>query len=328
MNAWKRIARALLALLTVTIIGTVGYIVLGFGPLNALYQTVTTVTTVGFREIEPIGTSGKIFTIVLIIGGVGTALYTLSAVLEVLVEGQLREVFGRKRMERDIERLSGHTIVCGWGRVGRTFGHYTEGLGHDVVIIDEDEARLADCPHPNIVGDATADEVLEQAGIARARAVVAAVADDAANLFIVISAKALRPDVFVVARVRSERNEAKLLSAGADRVVNPQQIGGARMAAFVLQPHVAEFLDVVMHDGSLEFRLGELEVTESSGMAGQTLRETRLRERTGAMVLAMRTPGGEFLTNPPATTPLRPGHVLIAVGTEDQLGDLRRAVQS
>lgn len=324
-GAIRRVRLALVALTGVLAIGTVGYIALGFGALDALYQTVTTVFTVGFREVEPLDARGQVFTILLIIIGVGTALYALGALLELLIEGQLREIVGRRRMERDIERMEGHTVVCGWGRVGRTITQYSVGVGESVVVIDHDEARLADCPFPSVLGDATDDSVLERAGVTRCKAIVAAVADDASNLFIVISARAIRPDAFLVARVRSERNEAKMLQAGADRVVNPQQIGGARMAAFVHQPHVAEFLDVVMHDGSLEFRLAELTVTPTSAIAGQTLREAHLRDRTGALVLAIRTPTGEFLTNPPANTTLEPGHVLIAVGTESQLAELQSA---
>lgn len=316
---------ALIGLAVVMLVGTVGYSSFGFSPLDALYQTVTTVFTVGFQEVHPLSPGGRIFTICLILGGVGVALYALGAMLELIIEGQLREIVGRRRMERDIHRLDGHTIICGWGRVGQTIAQYSAGVGEAFVVIDRDPDRLAECLYPSVLGDATDDAVLERAGIERAKAVVAAVSDDAANLFIIVSARAINPDAFLVARARSGRNEPKMLRAGANRVVNPQQIGGARMAAFVHQPHVAEFLDVVMHDGSLEFRLAELTVTATSSIAGRTLRDTRLRERTGALVLAMRTPGGAFVTNPPATTSLEPGHVLIAVGTEAQLAELRAA---
>ena len=325
VSAWRRVQVALAGLAAVVVVGTIGYASFGFGILDALYQTVTTVFTVGFQEVHPFSPGARVFTIFLIIGGVGVALYALGSMLELLIEGQLREIVGRRRMERDIHRLEGHTIICGWGRVGQTIARFSGGVGESVVIVDRDPDRLAECLHPSVLGDATDDEVLERAGITRAKAVVAAVADDAANLFIIVSARAINPDAFLVARARSERNESKMLRAGANRVVNPQQIGGARMAAFVHQPHVAEFLDVVMHDGSLEFRLAELLVTADSAIAGQTLRDTMLRQRTGALVLAIRTPAGEFVTNPPATTALEPGHVLIAVGTEAQLTELRAA---
>lgn len=325
VTPWRRLGIALSLLTLVIATGTSGYIVLGFAPLDALYQTVTTVTTVGFREVEPLDATGQLFTIVLILGGAGTVLYTLGAMLEILIEGQLRDILGRRRMERDIKTLSGHTIVCGWGRVGTTIAQYISGTGSGVVVVDEDPDRLATCPHPSVLGDATSDDVLERAGIERASALVAAVAEDAGNLFVVLSARALRPDLFIVARVRSQDSESKMLRAGANRVVNPQQIGGARMAAFVSQPHVAEFLDVVMHDGSLEFRLGEIPVGAGSPAAGRSLRDAHLRDQTGALILAIRTADGGFLTNPSPATELEPGHVLIAVGTQSQLDSLRHA---
>ena len=159
--------------------------------------------------------------------------------------------------------------MCGWGRVGRTIAQYLEGLGQSVVVVDSSEDRLEGCTFPAVCGDATSGDSLDLAGVSRAKSVVAAVADNAENLFIVVSARALRPDLFIVARIRSEQNETKMLRAGADRVVNPQQIGGARMAAFVHQPHVAEFLDVVMHDGSLEFRLADDEPASEYDLVGR-----------------------------------------------------------
>jgi voltage-gated potassium channel len=318
---WRRLALAVAALVAVMVAGTVGYVVLGFGLLDAIYQTVTTVTTVGFREVEPLSSAGKIFTIVLIIVGVGTALYTLSVGIEVLLEGHLPEVFGRRRMERKITSMRDHVVVCGWGRVGKAIARDLGAMGGRAVVIDMDATRLEGAPHPSVVGDATDDQVLERAGIRRARAVVAALATDAGNLFVTLSARALRPELFIVARVRLEENEDKLLRAGADRVVNPQSIGGARMAAFVLQPHVTEFLDVVMHERGVEFRLEEISVPERSPIEGYSIREAHIRDRTGALVLALRDQSGSFTTNPPPETLIRAGQVMIAIGTP---GDLQK----
>jgi voltage-gated potassium channel len=310
----------------VFIIGTVGYIVLGFSVLDAAYQTVTTVATVGFREVEPLDEVGKVFTIILILVGVGTALYTFSVVLETLFEGHLRELFGRRRMERQIESLSGHVIVCGWGRVGRAIGYELTAAESQLVIVDRDPERVAEVAIPTVLGDATEDRVLEAAGLSRARALVAALDSDAGNLFVTVSARSLRPDLFIVARARVEESEEKLRRAGADRVVNPQSIGGARIAAFVLQPHVTEFLDIVMHDRALQFRLEEVVVPKESSIAGQSIRDSHLRDRTGALVLALRDPDGTFNTNPSPDTTIRAGHVLIAIGTADELTALERAM--
>jgi voltage-gated potassium channel len=326
VGIWRRLLLAVAALTTVLVVGTIGYVALGFGLLDALYQTVTTVATVGFREVRPLSTIGKIFTIGLILVGVGTALYTFGVVLETLIEGRLFEAFGRRRMERAIAGMNDHVVVCGWGRVGHAISRYVAGAGQAIVIVDTDAARLADVGHPSVVGDATDDATLLRAGVDRARALVAAVDTDAANLFVTLSARALKRDLFIVARARMDTTEEKLLRAGADRVVNPQSIGGARMAAFVLQPAVAEFLDVVMHDGSLEFRLEEIVVPDHSSLVGSTIRDTQLRDRTGALVLAIRGADGQFVTNPAPDAKLAGGQLLIAIGTVVQLEALSEMV--
>jgi voltage-gated potassium channel len=320
-----RLGLGLLALIIVG--GTVGYVLLGLGFLDALYQTVTTISTVGFREVEPFDEGAKIFTIVLVLAGVGTALYTLSVLIETLVEGRVTDLFGRRRMQRRINELRGHVVVCGWGRVGRTIASFVEGAGREVVVVDRDPDRVAKVPHPVVEGDATDDVILKAAGLERAHALIAALDTDAGNLYVTLSGRALAPNLFIVARARVESAEAKLAQAGADRVVNPQKIGGARMAAFALQPHVAEFLDVVMHDGSLEFRIEEVDIPPGSALAGQSLRDAHLRDRTGALVLAMRDGAGAFNTNPPPDTRMETGQVLIAIGTGAQLASLSEAVR-
>lgn len=322
----RRVRVGLVLFGAVLVGGTVGYVALGFPLLDAAYQTVTTVTTVGYREVRPLTTVGKVFTMALILSGVGTALYTFGLLLEVLIEGELRDVFRRRRMEREIERLSGHVIVCGWGRVGREVARFLAGAGERVVVVDRDPDRLAlAATHLQVLGDATDDETLRRAGVARARALVAALDTDADNLFVTVSSRALRPDLVIIARARDESSEAKLLRAGATRVVNPQRIGGGRMAAFARQPHVVDFLDVVMHDGSLEFRLEEVAVPPESPLSGCTLRDAQIRDRTGALVLAIRSPDGTFATNPSPETAIRPGDILIAIGTTAQLAALREA---
>lgn len=320
----RRILLALAMVLVVILAGTIGYVVLGFGLLSAVFQTVTTITTVGFREVRPLHEAGEIFTIVLILAGVSTVLYAFGLMLETLVEGHLRHDFERRRMERTIAKMTGHTIVCGWGRVGRAVGGYLAGQGADVVVVDADPARIATIPHPALVGDVTDDEVLRRAGLMRAGALVAAINTDAENVYITLSARALRPDLVIVARARTEESESKLLRAGATRVVNPQRIGGQRIAAAALQPYVVEFLDVVMHDGGLEFRLEEVAISADSWLAGRRLSEANLGE-IGALVLALRDRDGMFVANPPMHTPLESGYVLIAIGTQPQLSALEQA---
>jgi voltage-gated potassium channel len=314
---WSAIAFAIVILL-----GTVGYAALGFGLLDAAYQTVTTITTVGFREVEPLSAVGQVFTMVLILLGVGTALYALGVTVETLLEGQLHQARRRRQMDRRIAGLHGHVVVCGWGRVGKAIARQVAMAGKPVVVVDHDADRLEGIDHLYVVGDATDDAVLLEAGLERATALIAAIDTDAENLYVTLSGRSLRSDLFIIARARDDASDQKLRRAGADRVVNPQAIGGARMAAFVSQPHVAEFLDVVMHGTQYEFRLEEVPVTEGSSLAGTTLRAAAIRERTGAMVLALRGSNGEFVTNPSADTVVGPGQVLIAIGTSDELAEL------
>jgi voltage-gated potassium channel len=322
----RRIGRALLAFALVLIVGTVGYVVLGFGTLNAFYQTVTTVTTVGFREVEPLSATGQIFTIVLILLGAGTALYTFGVVLEALIEGHLRQQLGRWRMDRQISQMSGHIIVCGWGRVGSSSAEYLSSIGKSIVVVDRDPGRLRDVKHPTVLGDVTDDHVLETAGIARAHALITALDTDADNVYVTLSCRALRPDLVIIARARTEGSKSKLLRAGADRVVNPQRIGGRRMAVFALQPHVSEFLDVVMHDETLDSRIEEIEVTSMSLLAGKTLEHAELSTVTGVLLLGVRSATGQFIANPPPDTCLDLHTILIALGTSTQLDAARRYV--
>lgn len=307
---------------TVFVVGTLGYWAFGLSLLDATYQTVTTITTVGFRELAVFGTAEKLFTMALIVVGVGTVLYTFTLAVQVVVEGQLREFVGRRRMDRELSKISGHTVVCGWGRVGRAVAADLARSGHPVVVVDMDAVRVADVEHPVVVGDATLDSTLRAAGIERASSLIAALEGDAENLFVTLSGRSLNPKLFIVARARQDESVSKFVNAGADRVVNPQELGAARMASFVARPHVAEFVDVVMHERSLEFRMQEFDVPPQSIIAGRTLKEANLRESSGALVLALRSPDGEFTTNPTGDTRIEPHHIIIAVGTDDDLGRL------
>lgn len=322
-DPWRPVRRGFSALVLVVVLGTVGYVLLGLSLLDALYQTVTTVSTVGFREVGDVDGAWKGFTIVLILLGTGTVLYTLTVTLETLLEGRITDHLRRRRMNRDIATMQGHVVVCGYGRIGRRVAHDLSAAGRQVVVVDKGE-HVTRAPHPFVQGDATDDAVLDAAGMARAATLVAALSGDSDNVYVTLSARAARPDLFIIARARLESAEDKLLQAGADRVVNPQLIGGSRVAALTLQPHVVEFLDVVMHDGPLEFRLEEVVVPTGSPLVGRSIRDADIRERTGAMVLGLRQPDGAFTANPAPDTPVAAGQVLIVIGTDDQLAALRR----
>ncbi len=325
-SAQRIFRRSLAGLGAVLVLGTVGYLVLGLGPLDAVYQTVTTVTTVGFQEVVPFGTAEKIFTIVLVLVGVGVVLYTLTALLGLAIEGYLGNAWERRRMERDLGRLQDHAIVCGWGRVGRAAAHQLARSGQPVVVVDTDDNRLGGCPYPSVTGDASNDDVLKRCGIAHAKTLVACLDTDAASLYVTLTARAIKPSLIIIARSRTPDAEQKLRRAGADRVVDPQRIGGTRMAAFALQPHVVDFLEIAMHDADVEFRLEEVQVAHGSVLAGSSVRQARIHEGDGALIMALRQhDGGGFVTNPPGEVVMGPGDVVIAIGTEAQLDNLRRS---
>lgn len=319
----RRLWASLIALGVVMAIGTVGYMAFGYSLLDAVFQTVTTITTVGFGEVHPFGPGEKVFTIVLLFLGVATAAYAAGVLIESLVEGYLGGAFRRRKMEKEIGSMRDHVIVCGWGRVGTAIARFLRSGPAGVVVVDTSLERLQTVEGPYVHGDATDEEVLRAAGIDRARALITALNADADNLYVTLTGRSMRPDLFIVSRAASKPAVAKLRQAGADRVVDPQDLGGVRMAALALQPHVAEFLDIVMQEDNLAFRLEQVEIPAGSPLAGQTLRSARVHEHTGALVLAMREPGGSFRTNPSPTAQIVPGEVLIVIGDAQQVERLR-----
>ena len=324
VDPWRPVRRGFLALGLVVVAGTIGYLLLGLSLLDALYQTVTTVSTVGFREVGESTGAWKVFTMALILVGAGTVLYTLTVTLETLIEGRLTDHLRSRRMTREIEQMSDHVVVCGWGRIGRKAAADLAAAGRTVVVIDRDE-RVRESSLPFLVGDATDDAVLAAAGLDRASTLIAALTSDSDNVYLTLTARSTRPDLFIIARARVESAEARLVQAGADRVVNPQAIGGSRVAALTLQPHVVEFLDVVMHDGSIEFRLEEVHLPVDSPLVGRSIREANIRDETGAMVMGLRELDGTFLANPGPEIVLSAGQVLIGIGTPSQLTSLKAA---
>lgn len=330
MTSLRSIRRAVLVLAGVIVFGTVGYLLLGFSLMGALYQTVTTVSTVGFREVEEFGPAEQVFTMVLIACGVGAVLYNLGVVFEAVTEGHLKDQLRRRRMDREIDRMSGHVVVFGFGRVGRAAYEHLRQTDGDVVVVDRDREQFAHLPEgsPHVIGDVTDDDVLRAAGVDRARSVIVALDSDADTVYATLSARALGPDLVVVSRASSPDARRKIELAGASRVVNPQGIGGRRMAVYALQPEVSEFLDVVVHDEGLDFQLREVHVEDSSPLRDRTVGQVDLPGTTGALLLALRqAPGEPFRPSPGADEPLPAGAVLIVLGTSaelDAVGELVR----
>jgi voltage-gated potassium channel len=310
-------------------VGTVGYHVFEhMTVLEALYMTVITLSTVGFGEVHPLSPFGRLFTIGLIFCGVSTVAWALGIIVEAFVGEQMRSVLWRRRMEHVIERLYQHYIICGHGRMGGQIGIELSRRGLAFVVIDQDTEAVESLQAQGILyvqGDATSDQVLRTAGVAKARGLATALTSDADNALVVISAKGLNPNIHVVARASNSETEEKLLRAGADRVVTPYTIGGQRMALGMLQPAVNEFLNSVVFDAEKHTELGELEVQETSEFAGKTLRDSCLREQWGAIVVAIKTIEGDWILSPMANTILRTGDSLILVANARRLRELQRA---
>ncbi len=325
----RRLAIAFCVLCTVLVGGVVGYVLIeGWSLLDALYMTVITVATVGFREVHPLSDAGRLFTIGLILSGIGALGYSVGVVVEFMVEGHLFGMVEMRRTERKLSGMRDHFIVCGFGRVGEEVAKGFAEAGADFVVIERDADRAAECESEGwlcVAADATDDDVLRQAGIENAKGLVGAVDTDADNVFVVLSARTLRPDIFIVARANQVESEAKLTKAGADRVMSPAAVGGRRMANMLVKPVVIDYVDYVTHGDNVEFRLEEFSMSAESELAGKTIGEAQVRDRAGTLILAVRKPNGEFNTNPSSSTRFEAGDKLVVIGTAEQI-ELFRAM--
>jgi voltage-gated potassium channel len=327
-----RVGLFVLVVLVLTSAGTVGYMVLeGWTAMESLYMTVITLSTVGFKEVRPLGPGGEAFTIALIVAGVGAVGYLFKSLGQSFLSGEVAARMRRRRMQDRVDALSGHFVICGFGRVGRQVAQDLMAKGKACVAVDPQPMALAGIASsvPYVIGDAADDEILKRAGIARAAGLVVSTGEDPTNLFVTLSAHALNPALVIVARANDDTTEPKLRRAGANHVISPYAISGRRIATQLLYPTLTDFLDVVLHSGKLELWLEECRVTAQSELEGRTVAEADVRRRIGANVLAVRRHGdGGILTNPPAQLRFEPGDVLIAFGTRDQLAGLHRAAEN
>ena len=318
----RRFLYAVLAFVGVLIVGTVGFhAITDENWVASAYRSVVTTTLTGL-DSRPSGSGSEIFTIILLLAGVALFLYIAGAIVELIARGVLGDAVGDRRRRRTIERMQGHTIICGFGRVGRRIGLEFVASEHAYVVIDHSPPSIAAAEQLGatvVDGDGTEDVDLELAGLSRARALVAAADSDEINLFITLSARAARPDLFIVARASDDSAARKLRLAGADRVVQPYSSAGLQMANLVLKPQVAAFLDVVSTAEGEELRFEEIEVPASCGAAGKTIRELRVRDTTGAMVVALRKQDGTFDATPSPDALFEAGDIVIGVGTAEEL---------
>jgi voltage-gated potassium channel len=310
------------------VIGTSGYTILEpkYTVFDALYLTVMTVTTVGFGEIpHELSVRGRVFTLFLMLGGIFTLFYAAGELIRAIVSGEVRTALGRYRMEQSLARLDHHVIICGYGRMGRLVCREFDAKGVAFVVIEKEADVLVDFRMKHgiaLAGDASDDEVLKQAGVGRARALVSVVGEDAGNLFITMSARLLNDRLFIVSRAEDEEAEHKLQRAGANRVVSPYAIGGARVAGAVLRPAVVDFIELATRSGHLELQIEETQIAASSRLVGTTLKESQLRQDYGIIIVAIKKPAGTMVFNPPSDARIEAGDVLITLGHRQQLDQL------
>jgi voltage-gated potassium channel len=306
--------------------GTAGYMIIEqWSFMDALFMTVTTITTVGYREVRPLDTEGRIFTIVLVLFGVGTAFYLLTTLVAFVIEGDLTTVVGLTRMKSRIEQLRDHYILCGFGRVGEEIAREFSERGIPFVVVEnnpETAPRASELGYLLVEGDATSDEMLEQAGVTRAKVLLAASDSDSGNTYITLTAKALNPDIYVVARAGRRESEARALRAGADRVISPYVLSGRRMALSAIQPNMVDFIDTLVERQPDQI-LAEIEVTAQSGLFGLYVRHIH-DESPQVTILGLQRSSGELIVGPRPDQRLEAGDRIMLVGPESAISQLSR----
>jgi voltage-gated potassium channel len=326
MNAFRHLRLIGLALVGVMLIGTAGYhFIEGWPWFDGFYMVITTLTTIGYQETHPLSHAGRVFNVFIIFTGVALVFLAIGTLTQALLEFELRNFFGRRRMERDIGRLSGHYIICGAGRVGRSAARELARKPVPFVMIEQSETKATRYGGEwlTMIGDATQEQTLRDAHIERARGLVAATTTDATNLYIVLTARGLNPKLRIIARASEDDAEKHLLTAGADSVVSPYHFAGQRIAQSFLRPHVVSFLDTATTHLGMDLEIGEICVGRDSSFAGKTIETSRIRQDRGVIILAIKREQG-MRFNPSPEDRIEPGDYLIAMGEPSQLRQLEQ----
>lgn len=328
MSPRRKLQIAISAIVGLIAIGTLGFrTILPLSWFDAFYYTLITLTTVGYSEPPHTTEQARVFIASLIILGVGTLGYALSSAVQAVIESELLSTFGKRRMYKDINKLSGHYIVCGAGRVGSGVIRDIAKRGHDLVVIEGDETiadRLLAQGQLVLMGDATSEDVLKAAGIDRARGIVCAVSSDPDNLYITLTARDLNKDVRIISRANDEAAVGRLIKAGADKVVSPALTGSAQMSQMLLRPAVADFMELATMTERLELEIEQVEISHDSPFIGNALKDTGIRSEHGVIVIAIRRANGEMIFNPFADTIIEERDSLVAIGSHTSLETLER----
>ena len=323
---------AILALAVVIAIGTLGYVVLeNWRVLDALYMTIITLATIGYQEVHPLSDAGRIFTMILIVVGVGIVAVVFGKVAQHLVDRQFFRLYGQQRMNERIAKLTHHTIICGFGRVARTAAEALRAAGRAIVIIERDPVKAHDAAELGYlvaVGDASTEETLRQVRVECATALLSLLPKDAENLYVILTSREMSPDLFIVSRCEEEIGEKRLLRAGANRILSPYRVGGLKIAEALLRPNVTDFLDLAVAPGGKHLQIEEIRIPDHSPLIGRSLQSAELRQRTNVIVAAIISQSGEMSFNPAANTAIEGGSTFIAMGLRDELAELERILLS
>lgn len=308
--------------------GTIGYMLIeGWGLMDALYMTLITISTVGFFEVQPLGLTGRIFTMALVVSGVGFSLYVAAALVQFMVEGRIRIIMGRRRLDRKLGRLKDHYIVCGYGRIGRVLCRNLKRKPIGIVVVEKDPDLVPVMEQDGVLyisGDAADDGVLAKARIDRARGLVAVLATDTDNVFLVLTARQLAPDLLIYARAGREGSKQKLLTAGANVVESPYEMGAASMAHRIIRPTVTSFLNLAFSQKNTEIQMEEIPVGAGCKLQNVELKDTGIRQKYNLIIIAVKKPDGSMMFNPSFETRIKPGDTVIAVGEPDNLTQLEK----
>lgn len=302
-----------------------------YSVLEAFYMSVITISTVGFHEVRPLSPSGQLFISFLIFAGLATALYTLTALGQLVLEGELAEILGQRRMKSELEKLENHYIVCGYGRVGKTVVEGLTEQGIEFCVLEKDpavEEELRASEIIYLIGDSTDDSQLEAAGITRAAGLLALLPSDADNLYLTLTARVLNPDLAIVTRASDEKAEIKLKRGGADHVVSPYRIAGLRLLHAAINPAVVELMEIVTHRQYLHLNLSEIRVCEGSALANRSIAEAEVRKRYGVIIVAIKKTTGDMIFNPDPLEKVSVDDTLVALGKDADIRKLEEACEA
>ena len=319
----SKIKMALVILLTIFIIGTIGFhFIEGWSFVDSFYTTIATLSTVGYGDFAPETTTGKFFTVFIIIFGVGMMFYSLVLMAETFIEARLRNLLGRGKLEKIIEKMNSHYIICGGGRIGFLICRELIAGKMPCVVIDNNQEVIQKAQEEGFIyckGDATQDKVLIAAGIKRAKGIICVLPTDAENLYVILTAKELNQNIYIMARSEEEESERRLLRAGADRVMSPYTLGGVRMAMAILRPAMLDFIEITTSRQSLELRMEEISICEGSPFISKTLEDSGIRKRYGLIIVAVKKDSGKMIFNPLANYIIEEGDRLISMGEDENV---------